>query len=192
MTTTTETATLRDWAAEVYAVNEANGWFEDDRTVGDDLALLHSEVSEALEAFRRWGLEDMTDSECRNGTTVLAHAFADGHLCKPEGVGSELADVLIRLLDTIARRDIVPQWLDGSLASVPVVKPLVAAADAAEWSFGDHVAYLHRLIARGNLIALLYALVAVAVRYEVDLEFEYHRKIAFNRTRGHRHGGKRL
>lgn len=29
-------------------------------------------------------------------------------------------------------------------------------------------------------------------RHDIDLEAEYHAKIAFNRTRGHKHGGKTL
>lgn len=64
---------------DVAAVNEANGWYDDQRTFGDDCALLHSEVSEALEAYRK---------------------HDDQH------IGSELADILIRLLDTCHRRDI--------------------------------------------------------------------------------------
>lgn len=187
-TTTLPGAPLRLMAVEVFEVNQANGWFEDDRTVGDDLALLHSEVSEALEAFRSWGLDDVTEIECRKGPSIIAHtAFGDGsHLCKPQGVGSELADVLIRLLDTVTRRDVVPAWLDGPLSHVR--RQILPDGP----SFGDCIAALHAIIAQGDLILLLHALLAVADRYDIDLDFEYRRKIAFNRTRGHRHGGKRL
>lgn len=73
---------------KVREINEKNGWFEKDRTFGEDIALLHSEVSEALEAYRDgdWG-----------------STREDG---KPEGVDSELADVLIRLLDMTHRYSI--------------------------------------------------------------------------------------
>jgi NTP pyrophosphatase (non-canonical NTP hydrolase) len=115
------TNTLAELEQQVYEVNEANGWFEEDRTVGDDIALLHSEVSEMLEAYRDWGLADQTPEPWSEKTPTP----------KPEGFGSEAADVLIRLLDLCRRRG-------------------------------------------------------------VDLEFEVQRKLAYNATRGHRHGGKRL
>ena len=105
-------STLAEKVAEVREVNTANGWRDTTYTFGDHVALLHSEASEALEAYRVWGLDDATGA-------------------KPEGVGSEFADVLIRLLD---------------MCDV----------------------------------------------YGVDLEAEYVRKMAYNRTRGYRHGGKTL
>lgn len=82
--------TFKAWQEEVKRINELNGWFESDRTFGDDVALLHSEVSEALEAFR-------------DGQMVTTYREADG---KPEGMPSELADVFIRLMDMCERYNV--------------------------------------------------------------------------------------
>lgn len=73
---------LAEMAAEVTAWCVRKGWEPDPgRTFGDECALLHSEVSEALEAYRSWKFDDPTE---------------EGG--KPEGVASEFADILIRLL----------------------------------------------------------------------------------------------
>lgn len=107
---------LEEMQAEITEVNHANGWFVTERTFGDDIALLTTELGEAFDAYRTWEFADVTG---RNGTD------------KPEGVGSEAADILIRLLDMCERRSI-------------------------------------------------------------NLASEYERKIAYNRTRGYKHGGKIL
>lgn len=87
---------------EVYRLNHAKGWFDNDRSVGDLCALLHSEVSEVLDAYRKKGFADATTGEMTlkgDGTGTMVGP-------KPEGVGSEMADILIRLLDMARRWDI--------------------------------------------------------------------------------------
>jgi NTP pyrophosphatase (non-canonical NTP hydrolase) len=115
--------TLEQIQQEVFEVNNANGWFDSERTVGDDIALLHSEVTEMFEAYRDHGFDDVT--------RVAEPDEVEPSPIKPEGFGSEAADVLIRLVDTCRR-------------------------------------------------------------YGIDLRAEYVRKIAFNRTRGYRHGGRKI
>ncbi len=72
-------STLIDLQNATRSVNELNGWFDGDRPFSADIALLHSEVSEAYEGYR--------NNDANN-------------------VAEELADVLIRLLDTAERHNI--------------------------------------------------------------------------------------
>lgn len=116
-TTGERVPTIEDWQREVYENNVAHGWFEEGRAFAMDVALLHSEVSEMLEADRQWGLKDTTHLSpiehlpACDGLLHFRRTDEDvrckgGCLPKPEGVGSEMADVLIRLLDTAQRTGI--------------------------------------------------------------------------------------
>jgi len=82
-------ATFREMGEEVMAWATRKGWEPSpDRTFGDECALLHSEVSEALEAYRQWKFQDATAPPLLDQVRMP----------KPEGVASEFADILIRLL----------------------------------------------------------------------------------------------
>lgn len=68
----------------IHVVNVANGWFDGTkREFGMELALIHSEVSEMLEAYRK-----------------------DNWSGEKDSVQDEAADILIRLLDFCYRNDI--------------------------------------------------------------------------------------
>lgn len=75
---------LNDFAKEVGKNNVEHGFRDRELRSTDFVALIHSEVSEILEEFRSG--HSATETYYRE----------DG---KPEGVPSELADVIIRCLD---------------------------------------------------------------------------------------------
>lgn len=77
------TDAIEGMIGQVYVINQMNGWYEKDRSFGDDIALLHSEVSEMFEAYRK-----------------------DNFTGEKDSVQDEAADILIRLLDTCYRHDI--------------------------------------------------------------------------------------
>ncbi len=86
---------FRTMQREVSQWCRSKGWEPDpDRTFGDECALLHSEVSEALEAYRDWKFDRMEKFEGEIQPVGLSYT----KWAKPEGVPSEFADILIRLL----------------------------------------------------------------------------------------------
>jgi NTP pyrophosphatase (non-canonical NTP hydrolase) len=76
---------LKDLQKQVHALAVEKGWWDGQINLPEKLCLVHSEISEALEEYRR-------------GTIDLRDAY-EGEGGKPEGFSVELADAVIRILD---------------------------------------------------------------------------------------------
>lgn len=106
---------LNDLAQQINKTARDHGFWEADRNFGEMLALIHSEVSEALEEHRSGNpnVWYMHGKDCALATGAVQQLRSSiqpfaGCSCtpKPEGTAVELADALIRILDTMHSLDV--------------------------------------------------------------------------------------
>lgn len=100
--------TITEWQQAIHQYALDKGWYDNDtRTFGDMCALFHSEISEAYEEYRNGHAVDETYWKDEHGETFPARPNGEPIPgMKPEGVPSELADVIIRILDSCERAKI--------------------------------------------------------------------------------------
>jgi NTP pyrophosphatase (non-canonical NTP hydrolase) len=77
---------INDAVKESYENARDHGWHDKERSIGDLICLMHSELSEALE-------------EHRNGHSPTEIYYNENKPAKPEGIPVELADCVIRIFD---------------------------------------------------------------------------------------------
>lgn len=179
-----------------------HGWWEEERSIAEIIALCHSELSEALEEYRSGmpmvyqnckvalsdgeeGLEAICAPEdCDNTWGECADCCE-----KPEGVVVELADCVIRILDYCLRR---------SIDIETALKSRRAGNDT--YSLPELVAECHYLLSLAYKDAeprsLYFAECINLIQFWCnenggDLEEAIVIKHEYNKSRPYRHGGKK-
>ena len=173
---------LADLQREAHAIAKEHGWWDEERSFGDLIALVHSELSEALEEYR--GKHIWADWR-------QLQTYPNG---RPRGVASELADVVIRVADMaewhrIDLEDLVGQVRDnyslsGSFGTNIAEAHYRLAIAWDEYQIGGR--WPHHL---GSVTAYIFRM---AAHYAIDLDAAIEAKMEYNRTRPYRHGGKAL
>jgi len=190
-------AELNKMFEDIRANNVKLGWQPHDLETGEVMALLHTEVAEMTDAYRRWAFGDATSYTTFGDTGKIIPVVNP----KPEGVGSEMADVLIRLLDNVDMLPVGFEYLEAH------------GRFGYSTRFGTVCNTLHTLIARLSMALDSYEscplpeelpmigicfrnvyqyLTQAAEHFGIDIRFEYERKLAYNKTRAFRHGGKKM
>ena len=139
--------TMAEWAKEIHENAVAHGWWEEDRTIGEICALIHSELSEALEEARA-ARPMMYVMDEYNGEYIQNPKYFGAK--KPEGIAVELADAVIRVLDWMAycgqeyRLDYVEEQGERLAAGY-------ARSETEPEELPEFVAYLHDIVSMIHL-----------------------------------------
>lgn len=174
---------LNTLSKEVHQNAVEHGWWEEERSFGEVIALIHSELSEALEEYR-------------NGHAVT-EIYYNGD--KPEGVPVELVDVAIRLLDVVGKNGWElkePKYLISKIER--------CEKELKEKPFPELIAELHTTLSEMYIdlmsnqwecvkeeISDMAVYLACWFRvFDIDFEPTILLKHEYNKTRPYKHGGK--
>lgn len=188
---------------KIHANAAAHGWWEEERSLDEICALIHSELSEALEEYRAGRPNVWYACGISNANCEPRHYHYTVHCCigcgyrdeKPEGIAVELADAVIRILDLFGKSGI-----DAEYAMLHAEEP-ASRVNLSTVSFGAFVNNLHNHVALASILPgkevdHLCFCIREIMRWGkwagVDMPSIIQMKHDYNTTRDYRHGGKRL
>lgn len=201
---------MNKFAAEVHQNAVEHGWWDEERSFGEIIALCHSELSEALEEYRAkrpmvYFVVEMDDGKGGTYLAIREDIISEEDFAgeKPEGIAVELADCIIRILDWYGKEGLDTDALlleAGIITMCDLPTPVYG-------SFGDFIALLHNLLSMAyacwcnasgisasalRLAKCIREIMAWAKENGVDMESILDMKHEYNKGRPYRHGGKAL
>ena len=192
---------LNKFAQAVHENAVKHGWWDEERTFGEIIALCHSELSEALEELRT--NRPMMYFVETNGFVVTDMSERKDE--KPEGIAVELADCIIRVLDYFGKEELdvdalMQEAMKDVMCDVPGRIYAATLSDCiSRWHLLLSLAYACWCKASGTHASALRMARCVCeilawgkVTDGVDFEMIWDIKHEYNKTRPYRHGGKAL
>lgn len=232
---------LNELADVIHKTAADHGFWETERNMGEMIALIHSELSEALEEHRAnkppayYVVSVSQNTMMTPDTHALINKIRGGDpavdpngpsinpalsdddyrtlvragIAKPEGAGVELADCVIRILDTlqsldvdIDRRVVEIHKLD-ELSGIRSMNAYAALIDSLEGgvNFGENLAFIHKRLGlgfgcwmdghRGSAVSFLVMALTDCLEamrdLGVDIDATVAEKMAFNDSRPYKH-----
>lgn len=190
---------MKDYNALATIIHEnavSHGWWEKERSFAEIVALIHSELSEALEEYRSGKpfLYFVIETIQQDGKVIpeMRTDYGDGNYGdeKPEGIVVELADTVIRILDYAGKR----KW------DIQEATELRSGIKNKGFTLPELVAKCHYFVSEGyadeesrsvyfadciNLISSWCADNGGDLDEAIVIKHEY------NKSRPYRHGGKK-
>lgn len=96
---------LNELAKQVHENAKAKGFFDEEKNIGEMLCLIHSEVSEALEADRGGKYAASANMNVLNGWTRDSDFIENYNGWVKGTFEEEMADIVIRVLDLCAYKE---------------------------------------------------------------------------------------
>lgn len=189
---------INEYVQAAHENAKSKGWWDEERSFGEIIALIHSEASEALEDCRNGYHPTRVWYEKDGAIGAQSSNVQVGPDWKPCGIPSELADICIRVFDACGRYgfgEALERWVGEAI-------PQKGFEVRAKNSFAENLNVIHDNLSdcsqtSGSWQAFRFAIVIqnvdkLAGFYGIDLEQAIREKMAYNATRPQRHGGKKL
>ncbi|BDS13075.1 nucleoside triphosphate pyrophosphohydrolase family protein [Aureispira anguillae] len=175
---------------EIHEAQKEAGWYDNYRSDKTLLLLIKSELFEAFEAYRKGEAYIPLDSyylETLLGIGVEGHFASEFKATIKDSFADELADIMIRVLDFAGYKgiEIIMKYGETKIYYPDVLDDIV--------NMDKYLTALYdRFVSEDDIFNLICKVKDMASKYEIDLERHILLKLAYNKTRGKRHGNKVL